>query len=65
VSHGEALASAPLLFVGKWLASPSVDEMQPGASWADDHLILGVGNNLWIIIRLVLDAEIGYRANEN
>jgi hypothetical protein len=37
--------------------------MQPGASWADDPLILVFGN-IWIVIQLVLDVEAGRRAPE-
>jgi hypothetical protein len=38
--------------------------MQPGAAWADDHVILIVGK-IWIIIQLVLDFAFGRRAGEN
>jgi hypothetical protein len=38
--------------------------VQPGAAWANDHRLLGVGK-IWIIIQLVLDFEFGRRAGEN
>jgi hypothetical protein len=53
-----------LLCFAQQLASLSVDEMQSGAGWADDPLILVFGN-IWIAIQLVLDVEAGRRAPEN
>ena len=53
-----------LLCFAQQLASLSVDEMQSGAGWADDPLILVFGN-IWIAIQLVLDVEAGRRALEN
>jgi hypothetical protein len=38
--------------------------MQPGAAWADDHVIL-VAGRISIIIQLVLNFEFGRRAGEN
>jgi hypothetical protein len=56
--------AALLLCFAQQLASFSVDEMQSGAGWADDPLILVFGN-IWIAIQLVLDVEAGRRAPEN
>ena len=56
--------AALLLCFAQQLASLSVDEMQSGAGWADDPLILVFGN-IWIAIQLVLDVEAGRRAPEN
>ena len=54
------------LFVtlAQYLASLSVEEMQPGASKTGDRLVFVFGN-IWIFIQLVLDVEAGRRAPEN
>src|SRR5664279_2674102 len=56
--------AALLLCFAQQLASFSVDEMQSGAGWADDPLILVFGN-IWIAIQLVLEVQAGRRAPEN
>src|SRR5664279_5425764 len=61
---GSPTEAALLLCFAQQLASLSVDEMQSGAGWADDPLILVFGN-IWIAIQLVLDVEAGRRAPEN
>jgi hypothetical protein len=55
---------ALLVILAQYLASLSVEEMQSGAGWAEDPLILVFGN-IWIAIQLVLDVEAGRRAPEN
>jgi hypothetical protein len=61
---GPPTEAALLLCFAQQLASFSVDEMQSGAGWADDPLILVFGN-IRIAIQLVLDVEAGRRAPEN
>jgi len=60
---GGAVRPAPFCFAQQ-LARLSVDEMQSGAGWADDPLIL-VFRNIWIAIQLVLDVDANRRAPEN
>jgi hypothetical protein len=61
---GPPTGVALLVILAQYLASLSVEEMQSGAGWADDPLILVFGN-IWIAIQLVLDVEAGRRAPEN
>jgi hypothetical protein len=56
--------AALLLCFAQQPAILSVDEMQSGAGWADDPLILVFGN-IWIAIQLVLDVDANRRAPEN
>jgi hypothetical protein len=53
-----------VFFLAQKLAGLAVNQMQSGAGWADDPLILVVGN-IWIAIQLVLNVEAGRRASEN
>ena len=54
------------LFVtlAQYLASLSVEEMQPGASKTGDRLVFVFGN-IWIVIHLMLHVEPARRAPEN
>jgi hypothetical protein len=58
-------ASTPAGFLSRPEACRlAVNQMQSGAGWADDPLILVFGN-IWTAIQLVLDVEAGLQAPEN
>jgi hypothetical protein len=47
------------------LAGFQIDEMHPGASGADYHFVFSVGRVLVVIVKGVLNAQIGIRTDED
>jgi hypothetical protein len=53
-----------LIILAHYLAGLSIDEVQPGAGYTPNRLVLIFGN-IWIVIQFVLDVEAGRWASEN